>query len=189
MLAARLALIGLSRDAMSDVVYFFSSWEPVGRILVVGTALYVSLVVLLRLSGSRTLASLNAFDFIVTVAVGSVFGRVLTTKSVALVEGLVAFVLLVGLQFLVASLRSSWPALTTVFTNPPVLLYFQGDFLPGPMREQRMTKAELRAAARKKTVASMDEIEAIVLESDGSLSVIETDRVGAERRDTIEQML
>jgi uncharacterized membrane protein YcaP (DUF421 family) len=174
---------------MSDVVYFFASWEPVGRILVVGTAMYVSLVVLLRISGSRTLASMNAFDFIVTVAVGSVFGRVLTAKSVSLVEGLVAFALLVGLQFWVAWLRSRWPALTTVFTNPPVLLYFQGEFLSGPMNEERVTKAELRAAARGKKVASMDEIEAIVLESDGSLSVIEADRGEAGPRDAIEPMV
>lgn len=174
---------------MSDVVYFFSSWDPVGRILVVGTAMYVSLVVFVRLSGSRTLAGMNAFDFIVTVAVGSAFGRVLTAKSVSLVEALVAFVLLIGLQFGVAFLRSHWPALTTVFTNPPVLLYFQGEFLPGPMRDERVTKAELRAAARKKKVASMEEIEAIVLESDGSLSVIETGRGGTEPRDTIESML
>lgn len=160
---------------MSEVIYFFSSWDPLGRILVVGTAMYVALVVLLRISGSRTLATMNAFDFIVTVAVGSAFGRVLTAKSVALAEAVVAFALLIGLQYIVAWLQSRWPYFKRVVTNPPTLLFFQGDFLRESMRRQRVSETELRSAVRKKQFASLDEIEAIVLESNGEMSVIGTE--------------
>lgn len=166
---------------MNEVIYFFSSWDPLGRILVVGTAMYVALVVLLRISGSRTLATMNAFDFIVTVAVGSAFGRVLTAKSVALAEAVVAFALLVGLQYAVAWLQSHWPFFTEVVTNPPTLLFFQGEFLRDSMRRQRVTETDLRAAARKKQFASLEEIEAIVLESNGTFSVIGAERDGFER--------
>lgn len=62
--------------------------------------MYTVLVVLLHVSGSRTLLSMNAFDFvIVTVAIVSAFGRALTAKAVALSEVLMAFTLLVALQY------------------------------------------------------------------------------------------
>ena len=87
---------------------FFDSWFGLLRVLVVGTLAYLALVVLLRTFGKRTLAKLNAFDLVVTVALGSTLATVLLSKSVALMEGLLAFVLLAGLQYVVAwlSVRS-----------------------------------------------------------------------------------
>lgn len=157
---------------MSEVVFFFSSWEPLGRILVVGTLMYVTLVVLLRLSGSRTLASMNAFDFIVTVAIGSAFGRALTAQGVALAEAVVAFALLIGLQYTVAWLQTRWAAFARMVTNPPVLLYYRGEILWGAMNRERVTESELQAAVRKQKFGSLEAVEAIILESSGELSVI-----------------
>ena len=56
----------------------------------------------LRISGKRTLATLNAFDFVVTVAVGSTVATVLLSFAVALAEGVLALTLLVTLQWVVA---------------------------------------------------------------------------------------
>ena len=55
---------------------FFNSWYDLFRVVVVGTLAYAALMVILRTSGKRTLAKLNAFDFIVTVALGSTLGPV-----------------------------------------------------------------------------------------------------------------
>lgn len=159
---------------MNDVVYLFDGWAPLGRILVVGTLTYVALVLLLRVSGSRALASMNAFDFIVTVAIGAVFGRTLTAKEVALAEGVAALALLVALQYAVAWLQTRWAPFKGVLTNPPTLLYFRGSLLREAMRRQRVTEAELQAAVRKKQLGSLAEVEAIVLEPTGEFSVIES---------------
>ena len=157
---------------MSNVTFFFAGWEAILRILVVGSAMYVSLVVFLRLSGSRTIASMNVFDFIVTVALGAVFGRALTANSVALAEALTAFALLIVLQYTVAWLQTRWPRFERALKNDPTLLYFRGEFLRDAMRDQRVTENELRGAVRKENVGSMDDVEALVLESDGKVSVI-----------------
>jgi uncharacterized membrane protein YcaP (DUF421 family) len=159
---------------MNDVVFWFGGWPPIGRILVVGTLMYIALIVLLRISGSRTLASMNVFDFIITVAIGAAFGRTLTTRQVALAEALAAFVLLVALQFVVAWLQTRWTNAMGIVTNPPSLLYYRGEFLRKAMRRQRVTEAALKAAVRKEHLGSMAEIEAIVMESSGEFSVIRT---------------
>ena len=54
-------------------------------------------LLLLRVSGKRTLTRMNAFDLVVTVALGPTLATVLLTKSVALADGLAAFALLIFL--------------------------------------------------------------------------------------------
>ena len=77
---------------------FFDTWSGLGRVLVVGTLAYAAVVVLLRVSGKRTLTKLNAFDLVVTVALGSTLATVLLSKNVALAEGVLAVALLISLQ-------------------------------------------------------------------------------------------
>lgn len=168
---------------MSDVNFLFAGWEPVVRVLVVGTAMYVALVVLLRISGSRTIASMNVFDFLVTVAIGSSFGRAVTARPVALAEAVAAFLLLVVLQYVVGRAQTRWSRFEDAITNPPRLLYFRGEFRRDAMREQRLTRDELRAAVRKRNLGSMDDAEAIVLESNGDVSVIPSLGDGSALRD------
>lgn len=158
---------------MSDPI-FFRSWGPIVRLVVVGVVMYVALVTFLRISGSRTLSTMSAFDFIITVAIGSVFGRALTATRVRLAEAVAAFALLITLQYAVTRLKVRWPFLGRVVTNPPVLLYFRGEFLRDAMRRERVTKSELETAARKNDFSTLAEVEAIVLESSGEFSVMES---------------
>jgi uncharacterized membrane protein YcaP (DUF421 family) len=155
---------------------FFDSWLGLARVLIVGTLAYAALVALLRVSGKRTLSKLNAFDFVVTVALGSTLATILLSKDVALVEGVVAFALLVFLQFAVtwSSVRSG--AMRRAIKADPALIFFGGEFLDGTMRRERLTRAEAEAALRQSGYASIEQVAAIVLETDGTLSVIGKER-------------
>lgn len=152
---------------------FFESWYGLLRVLVVGTIAYAALVLLLRVSGKRTLAKLNAFDLIVTVALGSTLATVLLSKSVALVEGLAAFALLAGLQYLVAWLSVRSTRFSGLVKSEPTLLVHHGRFLESAMRAQRVTRAEVRTALRSAGGADPEQVAAVVLETNGSLSVIQ----------------
>lgn len=81
------------------------------RLLVVGPVAYVSLVLLLRVNGKRTLAKSNAFDLVVTVALGSTLATVLLSSTVSIAEGVLGMMLLVGLQYARRATRTSetWP--------------------------------------------------------------------------------
>ena len=151
---------------------FFDNWQGLLRVLVVGTASYVALVAMLRVAGKRTLSKLNAFDLVVTVALGSTLATVLLTKDVALAEGLLAFALLIVLQFAVAWLQSRSPTFNRLVSAEPTLLYYRGQFLRAALRRQRLTEGEIRTAVRQKGLASLDDVEAVVLESGADLSVV-----------------
>lgn len=157
---------------------FFESWSAIGRVLAVGSLAYAALVILLRTSGKRTLSKLNAFDLVVTVALGSTLATVLLSKDVALAEGVVALALLITLQFVIAwmSVRSS--GFEDVIKSEPTLLMRNGRFLESAMRRQRITRTEVLAAVRARGHAGIDRVAAVVLESNGTISVIE--RAGGE---------
>ncbi|HEV7251743.1 MAG TPA: YetF domain-containing protein [Mesorhizobium sp.] len=152
---------------------FFDSWSDLGRVLVVGTLAYVSLVLILRISGKRTLSKLNAFDLVVTVALGSTLSTVLLSKDVSLAEGVLALSLLIFLQFVITwtSVRSE--GFQNAVKSEPTLLLHNGQFLEGAMRKQRITRDEVLAALRASGTQSPENTAAVVLETDGSLSVIQ----------------
>ena len=81
---------------------WFDSWSDIARVLAVGTAAYATVVVVLRLSGKRTLSKLNAFDLVVSVALGSTLATILLNSDVSWAEGATALALLAALQFVVA---------------------------------------------------------------------------------------
>ena len=149
----------------------FDDWTGLARVVIVGVAAYVALIVMLRVSGSRALAKLNAFDLVVTIALGSTLSAVLLSSSVALAEGLTAMAMLLTMQWVVARLSVASARVRRLVRAEPTLVYHHG-FLEGAMRAQRVTAEELRQAARGEGHASVEQVSAIVLESDGSLSVL-----------------
>lgn len=151
---------------------FFSSWQGLLRVVVVGTLAYAALVVMLRVSGKRTLAKMNAFDLVVTVALGSTLATVLLSRDVALVEGLLAFATLIGLQFAVAWLSVRSAKVQELVKSEPALLFFEGRYLNGALRRERVAREEVRAAVRAAGIASLDDVVAVVLETDGTFSVV-----------------
>ncbi|MCA9864875.1 MAG: DUF421 domain-containing protein [Anaerolineales bacterium] len=151
---------------------FFESWAGILRTLVIGTLAYGALVALLLISGKRTLTKLNAFDLVITVALGSTLATVLLSKDVTLAEGVAAFVLLIGLQFIVTWSSVRWAAFSRLVKADPTLLFYQGRMLERPLRQQRVTESEVRAVIRATGHSVMDEVEAVILETDGSFSVL-----------------
>ncbi|WP_404436145.1 DUF421 domain-containing protein [Stutzerimonas chloritidismutans] len=151
---------------------FFSGWSTLVRTLVIGVLAYINLIVLLRISGRRTLSKMNAFDLIVTVALGSTFATILLNRNVSLAEGTLALALLIGLQYLVTwtSVRAGW--VRKLVTGEPALLLYQGQLLAGAMQAARVTEDEVRSAVRSSGIAALDEVEAVVLETDGNFSVV-----------------
>ncbi|CAA0096584.1 Uncharacterised protein [Mycolicibacterium vanbaalenii] len=157
---------------------WFDAWSEVFRVLLVGAAAYVTLIVVLRISGKRTLAKLNAFDLVVTVAVGSTLATILLNSDVSFVEGAAAFALLATMQFLAATVSSRVKAGRSVLTARPTVLVSQGVLLEDALRRQRVSADEIRQAIRSSGQGDISQIAAVVLETDGSLSVIAGDKIG-----------
>ncbi|UOY01938.1 DUF421 domain-containing protein [Blastococcus sp. PRF04-17] len=157
---------------------WFDSWSDIARVLAVGAAAYVTVVVVLRFSGKRTLAKLNAFDWVVSVAFGSTLATILLSSDVAWAEGAAALALLAALQFAVAWTTARTTRGRATVTARPTLLLEDGRPLPQALLRQRVTLDEIRQAVRSTGSGDLSDVAAVVLESDGSLSVISRSRAG-----------
>lgn len=151
---------------------FFDTWEDIGRLLVVGAFAYIGLVAFLRIAGKRTLSKLNAFDLVVTVALGSTLATIILSRDVSLAEGLSAFVLLIGLQFLVSWLSVRSKRFSEIVKSEPALLLYRGRFLTSAMRKERITSSEIREALRSQGYGSTEDVDSVILETDGTLSIL-----------------
>jgi uncharacterized membrane protein YcaP (DUF421 family) len=158
---------------------FFDNWQGLVRTLIIGVLAYASLLLLLRISGKRTLSKMNAFDFVVTVALGSTLASVLLNRDITLAKGAVAFALLICMQFAVtwSSIRARW--VRRVVTGEPALMLYGGAMIPAALRRARVTPDEILAAIRGAGYDDVDAVEAVVLETDGSFSVIPARGEGA----------
>lgn len=152
---------------------FFDDWAGIGRILITGVLAYALLIVMLRTSGKRTLSKFNAFDFIVTICLGSMLSSIIITKSVPLIEGIVALALLITLQFGMTWLSVRWKPFETLIKSDPTLLVHRGVYQDRAMRRERISTEEIATALHANGKAEMSAHTSVVLETDGSLNVFE----------------
>jgi uncharacterized membrane protein YcaP (DUF421 family) len=159
---------------------WFAGWEPLVRTLVTGACAYAALVLLVRVAGKRTLSKMNAFDLVVTVALGSTLASTLTSQDVTIAQGILALTLLIGLQFVITWLSVRSARVREITRSEPTLIAYGGRPLDDALRRERMTHGELEAAVRDAGVGALDDVAAVVLETDGTVSVV---RHGAIRAD------
>ena len=157
---------------MEHSSYFFDNWSKLGRSLVLAFLAYLALVILLRLSGKRTLTKLNVFDFVFVVALGSTLATTILSQQTTLADGVAAFAVLIALQVVLSWLCVSSHRINNFINGEPTLVVHKGTFLEESMRHQRLTKEEILSAFRESHVHKFDEVDSVVLETDGTLSIV-----------------
>lgn len=164
-----------------DSSYFWTGWEPIIHTLLIGIVGYLVLVILLRGTGPRTMAKMTPLDFVIAVTLGSTFGRTVTAVDVSLAQAVAALVLLVGVQWALAGIRARWNVMRRVLDSPPVLLYYNDELQHRALHRHRLTEADVHTAARQSGQGSLADVQAVVLQQDGSLGVITRSAMGDGR--------
>ncbi|MEZ4501811.1 MAG: DUF421 domain-containing protein [Dehalococcoidia bacterium] len=152
--------------------WLWTTWREAGLVALSALLLYPALIVLTRLNGLRSFARLSAFDFAMTVAVGSALASAIITGRPSVLDAVVAFTLLFALQHLVARLRLAVPGVANLVDNAPLLLVDEGRFIEAHLREGRVTETDVWAALRRAGVWHLTDVRAVVLETTGDISVI-----------------
>jgi uncharacterized membrane protein YcaP (DUF421 family) len=158
--------------------FLFDSFEGPFRTLVVGVLAYLALVVVLRSSGKRTLSKMNAFDLVVTVALGSTLATILLSRDTPLADGVVAFLVLAGMQRLITELSLRSEGVARLVKSEPRALVYRGLVLRDALHEERVLEEELQAAMRAQGLARYEDADLIVLETDGSFTAVRSVPVG-----------
>ncbi len=149
----------------------FKDWESLWHIALCATISYITLFIFIRISGKRTLAKLNAFDFVVTVTLGSTLSSMILAK-VTIAEGCIALLVIILLQYLLALAAKESPILEKAVNSSPTLLFYNGQFLKDAMDKEVITKEEIYAEIRKYRLEHLDDVRAVVMELNGEFTVV-----------------
>ncbi|WP_236782543.1 DUF421 domain-containing protein [Allobacillus saliphilus] len=115
---------------------------------------------------------MNMFDLIITVAIGSTFATIILNSKISIFEGIVALVLLTFLQYLVAWLSVRSKLFLNLIKSTPVLLFYEERYKTKAMKVNRVHRSEILQSVREQGIGSLDQVKAVVMETNGSLSII-----------------
>jgi uncharacterized membrane protein YcaP (DUF421 family) len=115
---------------------------------------------------------MNVFDFVVIVALGSVLAGSITAPAVGILDMVAALAVLVGLQQVFALLTRSSKRLEQWINGRPTILLYRGQMLQDQLKRQRVTEEEVQAAVRAGGGARVQDVDAVVLETDGQFTIL-----------------
>lgn len=157
---------------MLDTI-LFDGWKSVLRIAIMSMLAYPFLIILLRIFGKRSLSNVNIFDFVITVTYGATLGSIITSDKMSFADGVVVLFMLTLLQYIVSKLSVNSKGFADLIKANPSFIYYEGKFYEKSMYKHRIRKDDLRGKVRQQGLSSFEQVEAIVLEGDGSLSIIQ----------------
>ena len=146
--------------------------NPFISTIVLGSIAYVSIIIMLRISGKRTLSKWNSFDFVVTIAFGSILSSILLSTKDSFGTGIFGFALLVLFQYILTWVSARSSLVQKFVKAKPALLLYKGQLRDNVLKRERVAEREVLAALRANGLGAIEDADAVVLETDGSLSVI-----------------
>ena len=160
---------------------FLNMLGPVGRGLLLTAIAVLWTVALVRMLGLRSFSKMTAFDFVATIAMGSLLAQAGTRADVSeYAQALTAMGSVFLVQWILAKLRQRWEAAENMLSNQPVLLMDRGAFLEDAMAETRVTRSNILEKLRAAGVTDLKRVQAVVLETTGDISVITGERIDDE---------
>lgn len=152
---------------------FGLTWADAGRVVLSAIALYVLVLVAIRVLGQRTMANLSSFDLAAVVAFGAVIGRAILGYTPTLAAGALGLVTLLVLQALTGQLRR-FPRGRAAVNNKAYLLMAGDEFITANLKRTHVSESELLSRLRLSGVRNRSEIACVILEPTGQISVLRT---------------
>lgn len=142
-----------------------------------GAAIYIILLVIVRVSGRRTMAQATPFDFVLLLIVAETTQQALLGDDFSITNAVVLIVTLFGLDIGLSYLKRWFPRLDVAIDGKPTLLVHDGTIDHRAMRKARMDEGDLMVAAREQHgLERVEEIKHAVLEADAGVTIIPRDR-------------
>jgi uncharacterized membrane protein YcaP (DUF421 family) len=134
--------------------------------------IYIVILAGLRLSGKREVGQMTVFDLVVLLLIANAVQNAMVGPDTSLVGGILAAVVLLLINAIIARMSLSWPRMRRLVEGTPTLLVLHGEVVAEHMRREGIDKESLSAALREHGVDEISQVEMAVLEIDGSISVV-----------------
>jgi uncharacterized membrane protein YcaP (DUF421 family) len=138
-----------------------------------GASIYIGLLIILRLSGRRTLGEMTAFDFVLLLIIAETTQQALLGDDFSVTNSFLLITTLVALDIIMSHLKTRFDRFDRIIDGLPIILVEQGRPLEDRLRMSRLDEHDVLAAARiLQGLERMEQIKYAVLEADGKISII-----------------
>jgi uncharacterized membrane protein YcaP (DUF421 family) len=138
-----------------------------------GVAVYFILLVILRVSGRRTLAQMTTFDFVLLLIIAETTQQALLGEDFSLINAGLLIVTLITADIGLSLLRQRWPRLDRLIEGLPLILVEDGRPIKERVDKSRVDEDDILTAARESQgIERMEQIKYAVLERNGKISII-----------------
>ena len=165
------------------------SLDVLARSAALTTVALLWVLLLVRVVGLRSFSKMTAFDFVTTIAMGSLLAGASTADSwTGFVQAVLAMMFLLIVQWALALMRIRSRRLRSLIANTPVLLMENGRFCEEALRQTRVAREDVLAKIRTANALRLDDVRAVVLENTGDISVLHGERVDEALLEGVERL-
>ena len=168
-----------------DTSYFFRNNDLILESVLGTVFIFILIVVLTRVFGLKSFSKMTGFDFVITVAIGSILGMSINSSNPSILLGAVILILLFSLNYGITILRYKSEKAEDLIDNDPILLMENGEVIWENMHATKVTEAELQSKLRETNVIRLSQVKAVILETTGEISVLHTTQENIEIEDYI----
>jgi len=143
-------------------------WEFIVR----GVVVYLFLLIILRITGKRQVGQLAPFDLVLLLVLSNAVQNSMNAGDNSLLGGLISATTLVALNYLVGFATFNNKKLEALIEGRPQVIIHNGKVLEDVLAKAQLTHHELNAALRAAGCACAEEVQAAILENNGSISVL-----------------
>jgi uncharacterized membrane protein YcaP (DUF421 family) len=161
---------------------FLKLGVPATELVVRSLVIYLVLLIGLRVFGKREIGQFTTFDLVFILLVANAVQPAMTGPDNSLTGGIVIIAALIVINFAIGFLRVRVPFISRLVEAPSVVVARDGKWLPDVLKREGVTDEEFMAALREHGVDSVKEAKLVTLESDGSLSVVSSDKAQQHRK-------
>ncbi|HYI89211.1 MAG TPA: YetF domain-containing protein [Beijerinckiaceae bacterium] len=138
-----------------------------------GASVYLILLVILRLSGRRTLGEMTSFDFVLLLIIAETTQQALLGDDFSVTNALLLITTLVGIDIVISYLKTRFDMVDRIVDGLPMVIVEHGQPLRERLKKSRLDEHDILAAARRlQGLERMEQIKYAVLETDGGISII-----------------
>ena len=151
---------------------------PAWQFIVRGLLVFGFVLLFLRLSGKRQVGQMTPFDLVLLLLISNAVQNAMNGGDNSITAGVILAASLIGADLAIGAATRRFRKIETLIEGQPELLVHNGCVLPHALKRAGMTHHDLMAGLRVSGVASIEDVHAAVLETNGRISVLQRSKIG-----------
>jgi uncharacterized membrane protein YcaP (DUF421 family) len=149
--------------------------NPFLKIILSSIAVYLFIILAIRLFGKKELSQLSVFDLVFILLISNAVQNAMVLGDNTLMGGMAAALALFIVNYILKRLQLKFPKFGRLVQGDAIMLVYHGKIIPSHLRMAGITEEEVNQAIREHGVASVSEVDLAVFEVDGNISVLSHD--------------